>query len=130
MIPPDFHVGNLVIFFDDIDQYCRDKEAIQRIDDTIRFFRNLVRSPDELTVISTVRREHAAWHKLQFDDSKTWSQFELVDLDEVNEMQSHNFMLNLSERYGLEFKPTSLEEIARKNDGTFLKYCSMLCVAG
>ncbi len=120
-VPATLPVHNLVLLFDDVDRYCGDHDAVKRLDQTIDFFANLCHDPQELRVIATARQEPEFWNKLHYDESDpSWNEFELVSLPPLPPDGAQRLIDRLAQDCDIAVAPSVAEELATKNDGTFL----------
>jgi tetratricopeptide (TPR) repeat protein len=120
-VPDTLPVRNLVLFFDDVDRYCGDDDAVGRLGETIAFFAGLCHDPAELRVIATARQEPEFWRKLHYEAQQApWDAFDLLVVKPLSSEGSRNLLQHLAERAGIEVTPAAATDIAHKNDGTFL----------
>ena len=120
-VPDTLPVRNLVLFFDDIDRYCGDADAVERLDQTIAFFADLCRDPGELRVIVTARQEPEFWDKLHYDEAAPpWTTFRTLSLPALSSDGARRLIDHLAQDCGMDVDPAAAEDMAIKNDGTFL----------
>ncbi len=120
-VPETLPIRNLVLFFDDVDRYCGDADAIKRLGRTIAFFADLCREPGELRVIATARQEPECWSKLDYDASTPpWDEFELLSLPALPVDGARRLIDHLAQFGRVTVEPAAGEDMAAKNDGTFL----------
>jgi hypothetical protein len=120
-VPDNLPVRNLVLFFDDVDRYCGEADTVKRLDQTIAFFADLCHDLGELRVIATVRQEPEFWGKLHYDASKPpWTEFELLSLQTLPPESARGLIDHLAQACSINVDPTLAEDMATKNDGTFL----------
>jgi len=120
-VPDTLPVRNLVLFFDDVDRYCGDADAVKRLDQTIAFFVGLCREPGELRVIATARQEPEFWDKLHYDEAvPPWATFKMVSLLTLSSDGARQLIDDLARNCGMDADPAAAEDMAIKNDGTFL----------
>ena len=120
-VPATLPVRNLVILFDDVDRYCGDPDAVKRLDQTIDFFANLCHDPEELRVIATARQEPEFWNELYYDESDSpWDEFELLPLPALPPDGARRLINHLAQDCDIAVDPSVAEDLATKNDGTFL----------
>lgn len=120
-IPENLPVRNVVLFFDDVDRYCEDEAAVQRLDQTTAFFADLCHDPEELRVVATARQEPEYWQRLQYTASaQPWAEMNLVTLPPLSEADAYQLISALTQQYNIETDETITQTLARKNDGTFL----------
>jgi len=120
-IPDTLTVRNLVLLFDDVDRYCGDADAVKRLDQTIAFFAGLCRDPGELRVIATARQEPEFWDKLHYDEAvPPWATFKMLSLPALSSDGARRLIDHLARNCGMDVDPAAAEDMAIKNDGTFL----------
>jgi len=120
-VPDTLPVRNLVLFFDDVDRYCGDADAVKRLDQTMTFFAGLCHDPGELRVIATARQEPEFWGKLQYDEAAPpWAGFEMLSLPALPPDGARRLIDHLAQACGVDVDPTVVGDLAAKNDGTFL----------
>jgi hypothetical protein len=120
-IPDNLPVRNLVLFFDDIDRYCGDADAVERLGQTIAFFANLCHEPGELRVIATARQEPEFWSKLGYQETvHPWAEFTLLTVPALSPDSTRQLINHLAQLGGVDIEPGAAEEMSIKNDGTFL----------
>ena len=120
-IPDTLTTRNLVLLFDDVDRYCGDADAVKRLDQTIAFFAGLCRDPGELRVIATARQEPEFWDRLHYDEATPpWATFKMLSLSELSSDSARRLIQYLAHNCGMGVDPAAAEDMAIKNDGTFL----------
>jgi tetratricopeptide (TPR) repeat protein len=120
-VPATLPTRNLVLFFDDVERYCGDGDAVKRLDQTISFFAKLCHGPEELRVVATVRQEPEFWRKLHYDEVNTpWNTFELISLPPLPPDDARHLINQLSRHCDISIDPDVVEHLVVKNDGTFL----------
>ena len=120
-VPTTLPVRNLVLFFDDVDRYCGDADAVKRLDQTIDFFADRCHEPGELRAIATVRQEPEFWGKLHYDESDPpWNEFEMLSLPPLPPDVARRLIDHLAQDCDIAVDPAVAEDLAAKNDGTFL----------
>ena len=119
-VPASLLAKRFILFFDDIDRYCEDKESIKKVKETIEFFQQICHEPHDLKVIATVRKEPEYWRKIQYENEDLWSQFERVEIPSLDVSAAEELLTYIADTYRFEIPIVTRQEIARRNDGTFL----------
>jgi tetratricopeptide (TPR) repeat protein len=120
-VPATLPVRNLVLLFDDVDRYCGDADAVKRLDQTIDFFADLCHDPGELRVVATARQEPEFWRELHYDESDPlWNTFSLIPLPPLPPDGARQLINRLAQDCGMSVDSAVVEDLAIKNDGTFL----------
>jgi len=118
-LPPNLATQNIVVFFDNLDQFCTDDEAIKSVIKTISFFSQISHDPSSLRVIATVREEPEFLNKLKLE-KHYWNDFGKVSLPTLSLYECKNLITVLANHFKIAIDDQVVSEIAHKNDGTIL----------
>ena len=120
-IPENLPVRNVVLFFDDVDRYCEDEKAVQRLDQTFAFFTSLCHEPEELKItIATARQEPEHWQRLRYAESTPpWTKMDLVTLPPLAVIDAHRLISALAQQCKIAIDDLMAQELASKNDWVF-----------
>lgn len=118
-IPSNMPSRDLVLFFDDLDRYCMKEEYIAKIIETISFFLQICRDPNELHVVATAREEPEFFNTLKLE-KHYWVDFKKIHLASLSPKECRKLVGVFADHFQITIDDEAAGILASKNDGTIL----------